>query len=187
MVVLAPLLDEDFGLGARAKPLPAQALVAELAVEAFVGSILPRLARIAERGIDAGLVQPLEQCAADELGAVVRAQRARCAVHADQAAEHLDHPARTDAALDVDRQALARPLVDDRQAFERLVVGTGVEPEVVGPPLVRTPRRQGPRALAGDALARPLAWHLQSRQLPSPVRAVPAHPVSGTLQLHADA
>jgi hypothetical protein len=39
--VLAPGFDDHFGLGARPEPLHAQALVAELAVEAFQRAVLP--------------------------------------------------------------------------------------------------------------------------------------------------
>src|SRR5512142_1576398 len=68
VVMLPPLLDDDLRLGACAKPFHAQALVAELAVEAFVAAILPRLAWIDQRGVDAGFVQPLEHGTTDELG-----------------------------------------------------------------------------------------------------------------------
>jgi len=130
--MLTPLLDDDLGLGACTKPFHAQALVAEFAVEAFVAAILPRLARIDVRGVDASLVQPFEHSAADELGAVVRAQVARRTVNNDQATEHLDDAAGTDAALHVDLQTLARLLVDDSQAFELLAVRAGVEHEIIG-------------------------------------------------------
>jgi hypothetical protein len=41
-------------------------------------------------------------------------------VQADEPCEDLDDPTGADAARDVDGERLARPLVDDRQAFELL-------------------------------------------------------------------
>jgi hypothetical protein len=46
VVVATPVLDHDLGLGARAEPLDAPALVAQSAFEAVAGSVLPRLAGI---------------------------------------------------------------------------------------------------------------------------------------------
>ena len=55
LVVAAPeLLDHDFGIDPILEPFHRQALVAELAVEAFVQSILPWLARIDRDGLDVG-------------------------------------------------------------------------------------------------------------------------------------
>jgi hypothetical protein len=49
----------------------------------------------------------------------------------------LDHPARPDAAGDINSQRLTRELVDDGQALQALAVGAGVEQEVVGSDMVR--------------------------------------------------
>jgi len=46
VVMTAPLLDDHRRLRARPKPFQAQALIAQLAVERFVGAILPWLAGI---------------------------------------------------------------------------------------------------------------------------------------------
>ena len=58
VVVPTPGFDDDPSLGAVAEPLHAQALVAELAVEAFRRAILPRLARFDIGRLDARLLQP---------------------------------------------------------------------------------------------------------------------------------
>ena len=71
VVVAPPLLDAHAGVDAVAKPLQAQMLVAKLPVERFVGAILPRLPRIDQRRLDAGLVQPPEDRARDEFRPVV--------------------------------------------------------------------------------------------------------------------
>ena len=68
-----------------AEPLQAQALVAKLAVERFVGAILPRLAGIVQRGVDVGGVQPAQDRPRHKLGSVVGAQIARRPMRADEA------------------------------------------------------------------------------------------------------
>ena len=51
--VATPGLDDDLGLGARPEPFERQALIAELAVEAFRCPVLPGLAGIDQRCLDA--------------------------------------------------------------------------------------------------------------------------------------
>jgi hypothetical protein len=53
VVVPPPRFNDHLRLGARTKPFEAQALVAELAVEAFRDAILPRLARLDQCRADA--------------------------------------------------------------------------------------------------------------------------------------
>jgi hypothetical protein len=53
VVVPPPRFDDHRRLGARTKPFEAQALVEELAVEAFRDAILPRLARLDQCRADA--------------------------------------------------------------------------------------------------------------------------------------
>ena len=55
IVMDAPGLDEDSCFAPRAEPLDTQALVAELAVKALVGAVLPRLARLVEDDGDASM------------------------------------------------------------------------------------------------------------------------------------
>src|SRR5476649_1681094 len=81
--VKAPGLYDDLGFGTRSEPLDAQALVAQLAIEALVVGVLPRLAWIDQGRADAGMGEPLEDCQADELRPVVRAQEERRAVLTD--------------------------------------------------------------------------------------------------------
>ena len=45
---------------AAAEPLEARAFVAELAVEALVGAVLPGFARIDVRGVNPGIDEPFE-------------------------------------------------------------------------------------------------------------------------------
>ncbi len=115
VVVTTPALDDHPRFGSASEPLHAQPLVAELAVQALGGAILPRLAGVDVRRFDALLLQPFQHRMADELGAVVRAQVARRAVFADQALQHFDHATRAQATLHVDRQRLVGPLIGDDQ------------------------------------------------------------------------
>ena len=52
VVVATPRFDADLGFDAMPKPLQRQVLIAELPVEGFVCSVLPRLAGIDERRLD---------------------------------------------------------------------------------------------------------------------------------------
>ncbi len=103
VVMAAPALDDRLGLRPRPEPFETQALVAELAVEAFGDAILPRLAGLDQRRIDALRNDPGQERLRHELRAVVAAQEDRCTALAHQARQHLDHPRRADAAVDIDR------------------------------------------------------------------------------------
>ena len=52
VVVSAPSFDDDARFSTTAEPFDRQALIAELAVEALIGAVLPRLARVDERRLD---------------------------------------------------------------------------------------------------------------------------------------
>src|SRR5215218_2850524 len=90
VVMPAPLLDSDLGLDAVPKPLQAQVLVPELAVERLVGRILPWLPRVDVRGLDLRVGEPPQDGRRDELRSIVRAQIAWRAVQAHQLREDLD-------------------------------------------------------------------------------------------------
>ena len=55
VVVVPPGLNDHSGLLAGPEPLQRQTLVTQLAVETLIGAVLPRLARVAQRGCNAGL------------------------------------------------------------------------------------------------------------------------------------
>ena len=69
--VAPPGLDDDLRFGARPEPFERQTLIAELAVEAFRCPVLPGLAGIDQRCLDALVGDPLQEGARDELGAIV--------------------------------------------------------------------------------------------------------------------
>lgn len=80
VIVLPPSLDDDLGLGTRAKPFETEAFVTEFAVEALGDAILPGLAGLDQRGADTLPDDPGQQRFRHELRAVVAAQKARRAV-----------------------------------------------------------------------------------------------------------
>lgn len=75
--------------------MQAQILVAERAVERFVGRILPGLPRIHQRGGDLRVGEPPQNGAGDELRPLVRLVVSQRTVEAHQLREHLDDPAGT--------------------------------------------------------------------------------------------
>jgi hypothetical protein len=123
VVVAAPRLDDGFCLGSGAEPFHGKALVAQLAVKAFISAVLPRFARVDVGGVDGFAGEPFEDSLADEFGAIVGAQMGRRTVDADQPAKHFDDAPRTDGACHINGQAFAGELVDQRQALELLAVG----------------------------------------------------------------
>ena len=131
VVVLPPGLDDRCCLPSGSEPFHAEALVAQLSVEALVGAVLPGFAGSDVGCLDAGAQHPTQDRGRHELRSVVRSEISRSASNADQSGQDVDHPAGSNASGDVDRQCLACPLVDDRQAFDLLPVGRGVEYEVV--------------------------------------------------------
>ena len=118
--VRSPSADHHTRLLPAAEPLDAQALVAELAVEAFARAVLPRLAWLDQAGSDTFIGDPLEQRERYELGAIVRTQNLGRASLRDKAGKDVDDATRADRSGDVDRQTLARALVDDRQTLDLL-------------------------------------------------------------------
>lgn len=108
IVVTSPLFDHNLRFRASSKPLKARAFVPELAVEAFVRAVLPRLARIVERHLHAVLRGPLQDSPRHEFWAVVRTQVARRAMNADQLGQDFDDASRANRSSYIDRQAFTR-------------------------------------------------------------------------------
>ena len=111
VVVLPPRLDHNLRLGPGAEPFEAQAFVAELAVEALRGPILPGLARIDQRGLDTLVDDPLQQRSGDELRPIVRTQIERRAARRDEPRKYLDDARRADAATRWPFVLLGRELI----------------------------------------------------------------------------
>ena len=83
VVVPTPGFDDHLGFLSGSEPLHRQAFVTQLAVEGFVGAILPRFPGIAGGGVDAGRHDPVEDRPGHEFRSVIAAQIARGAVDGD--------------------------------------------------------------------------------------------------------
>jgi len=182
VVMPTPRLDNDLRIDSVSEPLHRQALIAELAVERLIGSVLPRLARLNERSVDILFGEPSEDRLGDELRSVIRSKYLRCAVNADELREHFDHSGRSNAACHIDRQTFTGVLIDHRQTLQLLPVGTGVKHEVVRPDPVLGCGRYRPRPRTGETAARSLLRHLKPYRRPYPVGAVGAHRQTTPLQ-----
>jgi len=88
VVELAPLLDEHPGFAQTPAPLPVQALVSQISVEALRESVVPRLARRNERRADPLVAKPAHDHAIGELRYLIRANEGGLAVKAHQPREH---------------------------------------------------------------------------------------------------
>jgi len=133
VVMLTPAFDDDLRIDSVSEPLHRETLVAELTVEGFIGSVLPRLAGLDEGSIDILFGEPSEDRLGDELRSMVRSKYLRCAVNADELRENFDHAGRSNSACNIDRQTFSGVLVDHRQTLQLLPVGTGIEHEVIRP------------------------------------------------------
>jgi hypothetical protein len=148
--VAAPALDDDAGLAPRREPFGVEAFVAEFAIEALVRAVLPGLAGRDGRALDSLDAQSILHRLRDELGAVVGAQERRRSSSGNKPREHLDDALGADAAGDIDGEALARVLVDDGEALERLPVRAGVVHEIPRPDLIRRRAQRLDHLLFGE-------------------------------------
>ena len=131
VVVTPPFFDHDPRLGPTPEPFHRQTFVAKFAVKTLVQTVLPWLARFNQRQIQRLSSRPFEQRLRHEFRSVVRTQAQRGSTFADQAGQHLDHSARSDAAGNVYSQAFTRVFVHHGQAFDLLTVCAGVVDKVV--------------------------------------------------------
>jgi hypothetical protein len=72
IVVPTPGLDDDPRLGEAVEDFPVEQFVAKLRVEALAVAVLPRAARLDERGPGADGGDPVPHRFGDELGAIAR-------------------------------------------------------------------------------------------------------------------
>lgn len=73
VVVTSPIGDDIAGLGERREPVLVEALIAELAIEAFDIAVLHGSARFDQQVLDAVMLRPGNEGTAGELWAVVGA------------------------------------------------------------------------------------------------------------------
>lgn len=78
-------------------------------------------------------------------------------MHADQPAQDVDDTTRPDRSRDINRQALPGVFIDQRQAFQLLTVGAGIEYEGVAPYRIPDSRRMRPGPASRNPAPAPLA------------------------------
>src|SRR5918993_837567 len=114
----APALDDNLRLAESVEDLAVEQLVPEPGIEALDIAILPRPAGRDVGGLGPDRRDPLLDGLGDELRAVVGADVARHAAQDEQVREHVDDVDGLERAIDTDRQALVRELVDDAEHAE---------------------------------------------------------------------
>ncbi|AKS16483.1 hypothetical protein AEA00_11460 [Xanthomonas campestris pv. campestris] len=119
-----------------------EALVAELAVEAFDVGVLRGGTRLDQDVLDAMLLRPGNEGATGELGAIVGADRAWIATETRRLIEQAHYVSPADAVIHGNVHALASEVVDHGQALDAACVGQRIEHEVHAPGVVRHGGRQ---------------------------------------------
>ncbi len=135
--MVAPALDQYFGLLQRVEDLRIQQLVPELAVEAFVVSVLPRAAGLDVERLHPDPPQPVTYGDDRELGSVVRADMVGRAILDEELRDVRQDALAVQLAVHMDGQTSASIFVDDRQHPEGPSVMGPIHDEVIGPDVVR--------------------------------------------------
>jgi hypothetical protein len=123
IALTTPGLEGDRRLAAVREQFPVQALVAETAVEALPVRVLPGAARIDVPGLRPPLGQPALQDLGDEFRPVVRAEPLRLPALGERPLQDGDDPPGAERPTDLDRQALPREFIDQREDAQSLTVG----------------------------------------------------------------
>ena len=138
VILGAPVLDEELGLGDGSEPVLVEAVVAEGSVEAFDEGVLHGLAWLDMVKADMVFHGPEVQGFSGELGAVIHGDGSGQAARAGKLLEDMDDGRPADKGIDMDGQALAGEVVDSVQAAEAAAAGELVVDEVHAPALVGT-------------------------------------------------
>jgi len=185
VVVDPPALDDDADLGQGAEDRLVQALVAELAVEAFDEAVLLRLARRDVAPVDADAVGPFEHRPAGHLGSVVADDGVRLATPGNQDVQLAGHAMAADRGVDDQGQGLAGEVVDDAQNVEAPAPAEAVGDEVQAPALSRSVRQGHRRARPGGPLTSAPAAHRQTLLAVEPEELLLVHADAFTLEQNA--
>lgn len=185
VVVDPPGFDGLASIGQADEPALVQAFVAEPPVEAFDVGVLHGLARLNEGERDAAGVCPLVERAPGELGAIVHHDRLRQSADAGQPIERSDDPCAGQREVHLERGALPRVVIDDRQRAEPPPVGERVAHEVHAPALVRAGGRGERCAWPGDTLPPPPP-HDEPRLTLQAVNELPIDQEPFTAQQHVE-
>ena len=137
VVVTPPALDHDAGFVQRVEDFAVEQFVAQTRVEALDEAVLPRAARRNVGGLRADRRDPFLDGLRHELRAVVRANIGWNAAQDEQVRQNVDDVGGLELAIDPDRQAFVRELVDDVQHPILPALMRAVLDEVVGPHMVR--------------------------------------------------
>ena len=142
VVVDAPFLDDLLGFLKAVEDLAIEQLVSQLAIEGFAISVLPRRSGLDVKALAAQSRQPLPQHLRNHLRTIVRPDVGGDALKQHDVGQGLDNVNGIDPAGDVDGQALARELVDQRhQPQAPAVIGSSFDkveaPDMVG---IRRPK-----------------------------------------------
>lgn len=140
------------GLSQRGKPVHTEALVAKRAIAALDEDVLDGLARTDELQRHAAFVRPAVQRLPGESGAIVTHDAPWKPAHSGQPCEHLGEAQGRQRVRDHDGQALARELVDQREAPKWPAFGQGIGNKVHAPALRCARRGRQRHARYRDAL-----------------------------------
>ena len=179
VVLAAPALDEDLGLGQGGDDLRIETLVAERAVEGFHRPVLPGTARCDEERGHAETLQPGAHRSRGARRVVVGAEGGRRAALHEERRPPGEDVVGAQAPGDVDAEALPRELVHDGPQAQGPAVLRPFVDEVVGPDVVR-PLGSAPRAGAVRGPESPpprgFAGHAQPLLTPQPLHPLVVHP-----------
>ena len=158
VVVDAPAFSQRPHRFQRIEDFAVQERVAHFCVEAFAVAVLPRRAGLNVEGSSTSLRQPFTQILGDEFRAIVGTNVLWDAMLDHGFGQHFDNLAAVNPAPNMDRQALARALVDQvQQAHRPSVMGESAH-EIVCPDVVAV---LWPQAHAGAVVEpKPPAWLL---------------------------
>ncbi len=128
-------------VGHRLEFVALQKLVPQPTVERFDETVFPRAGGRHGNGLSPDPRQPLRQCRADELCAVVAANPPRCSTPTNHSGQHSPHVCSRQRRADVQRQALPSIFVHERQPLERSSFPGPIGDKIVGPDIVLEPSR----------------------------------------------
>src|SRR5271155_4764951 len=133
VVVLTPHLDQHLRFRQTVEDLPIQQFIPQLSIEALNVSIFPRTTRFDEQRLHAYFRQPLPYYSSRKLWTVVAADVPRHAPCRHQPCQTLQNIITRQLPRHVDRQALARVFIHQRQHLERHTIVRATAHEVVRP------------------------------------------------------
>ena len=136
VVLTTPPLDQHLRLLERVEDLTGEQFVSKFAVEALAVTVLPRRTRFDEERLHTDTLQPVSHDLGRKLRPVVRPDVLGHATRNEQPGQSLKYVVALERSSDVDRQALARVLIDDRQHAEATTVIRPSLYEVIRPDVI---------------------------------------------------